>query len=186
MVVTIRLEVEGWKGGTRVGMGVGVGVGVDRWTRCATGGTKKTVSVDLRLALAAGVEALRAWSVERGAAPSGPHREMDPTWGCRRVFPVRPVAQGPVSSGPTRSMLHLREGSVGPVRPLLPGVAVVPFLRSNSAVRLFPLFLFCLHSLPHPHTHKRNGQPLSALSSGRGAGTGGNGEGDGSAWTSDG
>lgn len=142
------------------------------------------------------------WHCQQGwgaCSPKNALTEDGPDLKVQARLPCHPVAQGPVSSGrPGPCCIRCEKGgSVGPVWPLLPGVAVQFSLTChdpNSARAFVPsfFFVFCLArllsaapQLPHPLTRKRSGEPLSTLASGRGAGTTG-GDGDGSAWASDG
>lgn len=141
------------------------------------------------------------WHCQQGwgaCSPKNALTEDGPDLKVQARLPCHPVAQGPVSSGRLGPCCIRCEkgGSVGPDRPLLPGVAVQFSLTChdpNSARAFVPSFFLSFVSrllsaapqLPHPLTRKRSGEPLSTLASGRGAGTTG-GDGDGSAWASDG
>lgn len=90
------------------------------------------------------------WHCQQGWVACSPRNaltEDGPDLKVQARLPCRPVAQGPVSSGRPGPCCIRGEkgGSVGPVRPLLPGGAVQFSLtcqRSNSARAFVRLFFF--------------------------------------------
>lgn len=135
-------EPSPWKGGTRVG------------APCATGGTKKDGQCP------GGRRRDWHWqNWQQGSAPARcPGRRWTRPEGARRVFPVA-QAPGPRLIWQTGTMLHpaIQTCSVGPVRPLLPGVAVQFSLLTTQfrpSVCSFVSRASCLllHSC-HTHSH---------------------------------
>lgn len=131
-----------WKGKERNACGRAV---------CATGGTKKDGQCR-------GVDD-GDWHCQQGwgaCSPKNALTEDGPDLKVQAHLPCHPVAQGPVSSGRPgpRCIRCEKGGSVGPVRPLLPGVAVQFSLTHLSRSQFRPsvcsLFFFCLLSRAPP------------------------------------
>lgn len=98
------------------------------------------------------------WHCQQGwgaCSPKNALTEDGPDLKVQARLPCHPVAQGPVSSGrPGPCCIRCEKGgSVGPVWPLLPGVAVqfsTHLSRSQFRPSVCSLFFFCLLSRAPP------------------------------------